>query len=783
MAKAEIHYYGIRHHGPGSCQRLLAALDRLQPRKVLIEGPADCAELLPLLASKEMRPPVALLAYAAERPECVIYYPFADYSPEYQACRWALQAGRELHFLDLPVNIQLAQMLARITSAETESEEQEEDREEEGWEEEGWDDEDAQAPAESAHDDDLVRDPIGVLAKAAGYEDGESWWNDLIEQNNDDDELIFAAVDSAMETLRSVMAEREDDHRQQRDLLREAYMRLEISKRTKGAEGPVAVICGAWHVPALKQKVTAKDDRARLKTLPAKLGNSKVKATWVPWTSPRFAEQSGYGAGVRAPMWYQHLWHERENPNKLEYWFGQVAAVLREQGHMVSTASVIEAVRLSHGLAAVRERPSVGFEEVREAVISCLCFGEALLWQQLEQKLLLGDQVGKVPSDAPLVPLLEDLQRQQKRLRLKPEALPKELSLDLRSDSGLGRSILLHRLNLLEIPWGELSDAGGSRGTFRERWMLCWEPEYAVTLVENLIYGSTIEQAASNRMAQALQAETHLQKLADAVLHSLEAQLDKAADQGLTRLEERAAHTSDCSELLESLPALIHLRRYGTARSLSLGHVEGLIVRLAIQSAVALPYACRNLDEEEAQRYRSHLSAAHKALQLTDDNPSVMARWWGALEQVAESPNSARQLAGLTTRLLYQSERISAEVLQDQLQRALSPAVPPKEAAQFFDGFFTDAVQNLLYDTILLNAIEHWLIALDEEDFTEFLPLFRRIFADLDAMERKRLMDTLLHGRAQAQVVKVLNPATLSLWPDHLQRLGQLMKREKTWSQ
>jgi hypothetical protein len=771
MAKADIHYYGIRHHGPGSCKRLLAALERLQPQKVLIEGPADCAELLPLLASKEMRPPVALLAYAAERPECAIYYPFADYSPEYQACRWALQAGRELHYLDLPVNIQLAQMLAQITAEDTEADEDEVHQ----------DDKQAQPPAEPPQDDNLVRDPIGALARTAGYEDGESWWNDLIEQNNDDDELIFTAVDSVMDTLRGTVAEREDDHRYQRDLAREAYMRLEIGKQVKDVEGPVAVICGAWHIPALKQKVTIKDDRARLKALPARLGNSKVKATWVPWTSPRFAEQSGYGAGVRAPMWYQHLWQERNNPNKLEHWFGQVAAVLREQGHGVSTASVIEAVRLSHSLAAVRERPSVGFEEVREAVISCLCFGEALLWQQLEQQLLLGDQVGEVPSDAPLVPLLEDLQSQQKRLRLKPEALPKELSLDLRSDSGSGRSILLHRLNLLDIPWGALSDAGGSRGTFRERWMLCWKPEFAVTLVENLIYGSTIEQAANNRMGQALQAETHLQKLADAVLHSLEAQLDKAADQGLARLEERAGHTSDCIELLEGLPALIHLKRYGTARSLSLGHIEGLIVRLAIQSAVALPYACRNLDEEETQRYRNHLSAAHKALELTDD-PSVMAQWWDALAQVAESPKSARQLAGLTTRLLYQGERLSAETLQDLLQRALSPAVPSQQAAHFFDGFFTDAVQNLLYDTILLNAIEHWLIGLDEEDFTEFLPLFRRIFADLDAMERKRLMDTLLHGRAQEQVIKVLNPATLALWPDHLQRLGQLMKRDKTWS-
>jgi hypothetical protein len=214
-----------------------------------------------------------------------------------------------------------------------------------------------------------------------------------------------------------------------------------------------------------------------------------------------------------------------------------------------------------------------------------------------------------------------------------------------------------------------------------------------------------------------------------------------------------------------------------------LGHVEGLIERLTLQSALALPYACRNLDEEESQHYRGMLSAAHQALELTDDNATVLSQWWDALQQVAESPKSARQLAGLTARLLYQGERMSPEALQDLLNRALSPAVPAKEAAQFFDGFFTEAVQNLLYDTILLNAIERWLISLDEEAFIEFLPLFRRIFADLDAMERKRLIDTLLHGRSQAQWVKVINPAAMALWPEHLQTIGRLMQGDKNWCQ
>ena len=85
---------------------------------------------------------------------------------------------------------------------------------------------------------------------------------------------------------------------------------------------------------------------------------------------------------------------------------------------------------------------------------------------------LIGAGVGSIPAATPLAPLLEDLQRQQKATRLKPEALERALTLDLRSESGLMRSTLLHRLNALDVPWGRLTDAGRSRGTFRENWQL-----------------------------------------------------------------------------------------------------------------------------------------------------------------------------------------------------------------------------------------------------------------------------------------------------------------------
>ena len=79
---AEVAYFGIRHHGPGSARRLVQALDRLQPRQVLIEGPCDLSDLMPALAHPLARPPLALLAYAEDDPARASFWPFETYSPE-----------------------------------------------------------------------------------------------------------------------------------------------------------------------------------------------------------------------------------------------------------------------------------------------------------------------------------------------------------------------------------------------------------------------------------------------------------------------------------------------------------------------------------------------------------------------------------------------------------------------------------------------------------------------------------------------------------------------------
>src|SRR3954453_11983703 len=102
-----IHIFGIRHHGPGCARSLVAALTALEPDIVLVEGPPDAADVLPLIMHEALKPPVALLVYAPDRPQLAAFYPFTHYSPEWQALRYALGRGIPARFMDLPQALRL----------------------------------------------------------------------------------------------------------------------------------------------------------------------------------------------------------------------------------------------------------------------------------------------------------------------------------------------------------------------------------------------------------------------------------------------------------------------------------------------------------------------------------------------------------------------------------------------------------------------------------------------------------------------------------------------------
>lgn len=722
-----IHLFGIRHHGPGSARSLRQALNDLQPDIILVEGPPDAEAVLPLLVHPQMYPPVALLIYAPDNPQQAAYYPFAVFSPEWQAIHYGLTQHIPIRFMDLPQTHRFA-----MERGDGDENQEVGDREEESAKPST-----SESLTASPHDD-----PLSLLAQAAGYSDGERWWEHLVEQRQDSTEL-FAAVLEAMTTLRSHLESQPANSllRSPLEVHREAYMRKTIREAEKQGFQRIAVVCGAWHAPALATRPSAKEDTALLKGLP----KVKVEATWVPWTYGRLTLSSGYGAGIESPGWYHHLWKMGNRVHQLStanshttiHWMARVARLLRQQDLDASSASVIEAVRLAETLAALRDRPLPGLPELNEATQTVLCFGDPLPIKLIHQQLIVGERLGKVPETTPMTPLQQDLQRQQKHLRLKPEATETILNLDLRKPLDLERSHLLHRLTLLEIQWGQQQSTGNTKGTFRETWRLQWQPEFAIRLIEAGVWGNTIDAATTAQVCDRAN-QANLPDLTKLIDQTLLADLPHAIAHLMARLESEAALASDMAHLMNALPPLVNVMRYGTVRQFEtavVGHVvTGLITRICI----GLPVAVASLDDDAANQMYHQVIGVHGAIALLQQ-PETSEMWHQVLTQLADQQGLHGLLSGRCCRLLFEAGIFQAEDTTRRLGFALSTATDPTQAAAWIEGFLSGSGLLLLHNLTLWQVLDEWVTQLPGETFIALLPLLRRTFSTFAAPERRQM--------------------------------------------
>jgi hypothetical protein len=701
---AAVHVLGVRHHGPGSARSVRAALEKLQPDVVLIEGPPDADALLPLAAHDEMKPPVALLVYSVDRPARAVFYPFAVFSPEWHALQFALDRSLPVRFIDLPQTHQLGPA--------------DEGSQAGGEPEEPTAGEEARTPR---------GDPLGALARAAGYEDGEVWWEQLIEQRQSP-ENVFEAVLEAMSALREGEGELP-----LREARREAHMRRGIRQAKKDGFQRIAVVCGAWHAPALVKQRPAREDDALLKGLP----KTKVAATWIPWTYDRLGWRSGYGAGVESPGWYAHLWLTPERP--VTSWAARIAHLLRDEGLDASSANVIETVRLAEALAALRGLSTVGLGELRDAALSVLCGGDATPLALVHDKLEVGTGLGSVPSEVPSVPLARDLAASQKSLRLPPSSESKLQELDLRKDLDRERSRLLHRLRLLDIPWGTPEeDPRRTTGTFRETWRLKWEPELAVRVVEASLFGNTVESASVGRVVTRASEASELATLTALLEASLLAELPAAIDTVLRHVQALSTRSADVPKLLEAFPALAHAVRYGSVRETPTAPILAIADGLFERILIGLPGACVSLDDEAAHQRREQLRAVHAAVALLEGAERA-EEWAEALGQLVHRDSVHGLVRGSALRLLVELGRVGDEELGTLSHRALSAAVPPSEAAAWLEGLVSGSALLLLHRQELWAALDGWLAGLTREAFVEQLPLVRRAFSGFSPSERRAM--------------------------------------------
>lgn len=732
-----LHIFGVRHHGPGSARSLERALRDLAPDCVLLEGPPDANEVVHLASSLEMQPPVALLVYAKDDPARSVFYPFAAFSPEWVALRFALEHKAAVRFMDLP---QAFQLLPEKPQPDLEPTEEPVgaqrtapvQREDEPTDQtlENTDEPALETALDPAHD------PLGFLARVAGFTDGERYWEFLVESRGGG-ENVFAGINDAMRALRLESARL--GALETREAQREAFMRSTIREAIAAGFERIAVVCGAWHGPLLELEADGVPDALADAATLKGLEKVSVAATWVPWSHGLLSRSSGYGAGVDSPGWYAHLFQHAhlDSQGITVQWMTRVARLLRGKDLDASSASVIEAVRLSEALAVMRGLPLPGLDEVMESARALFCWDSDSPMRLIQRELVVSEALGSVPSDTPMVPLQRDFEAIAKKLRLKLDAGVTELECDLREQSGLDKSRFLHRLNLLGVTWAALLGNKGT-GTFREAWQLKWEPALAVRLIVVSRYGATVESAARAFVLEQTANVTTLPELSGLLDAVMLADLPSATDGVLARLEALSAVGSDIAHLCGALPPLVRVARYGNVRQSDTITVRRVIDSLVTRIVIGFPAAVSSLSDDAAEAMLKHLLATNSAIQTLEDAALRLA-WQGLLSGLVEQRNLHGLIAGRAARLLLEVDVFTSDDAARELGLAASRAISPEAVAAWVDGFLRDSGAILVHDEALFGVLDSWLAGLTSDNFQEIIPLLRRTFSTFEQAERRNI--------------------------------------------
>ena len=722
-------WLGIRHHGPGSAYRALRALEAFEPDVLLVEGVEESVGLLAAVLEEEMVPPVAMLLYPKGDLSQCVYYPFAEFSPEWQALRYALSRGDcEVVLMDLPLSY-------------------------------GWD--------SGAVESNLGEDPIGFLASCSGYEDAERWWEVHLEQL-EGDLGIFEQLSLLMRDLRTWSGVSDLDKR------REAYMRLCLRKAIKQGYKKIAVLCGAWHLPALEDYALYKlgEDKA----LVGKGGRGKWQAVWIPWSYERLSRGGGYGAGVVSPMWNELLWRHR--PDAALHWLGLAARALRDLDLGEGAASTLEALRLSEALATLRGLAMPSLMELKEACLTVLCQGSEARWLSLEPFCWTGRRLGQLPTKLLRLPLQMDFEQEIKTLRLlgyqtergylKATKTKPKGGLDLRQAFDRRQSEFLHRLDLLDFPWAKYVEATGRElSTKNEYWYLEWKPEYHLNLLELGRYGPTIVSAVEQLLLQKLRGEVQPLVLVGYLQSLLRANLPELLDRVLERLDQILALSVDWAALLEILPNLLRLAFQGDVRQTDTERVGLIVARLLPRLSVNLGGALRRANLERSRSYAKWIGQIQRSLRALG-KVDWLELWEGELKRCAEDRGLTPLLLGSLHRLGF--DYAWFDVVQTQLALALacSPLQAPLHTAQWLEGFLSGRTELLLLQQGLLPLIHRWLCGLSSEHFIQILPLLRRSFAKSSRAQRQQMAR------------QVFQPPPLFLPDDNLD-LGRAAVLRQAW--
>ena len=717
--------FGIRHFSPAGAYFVRKFLNENRPDVVLIEGPADFDFLIDDIVSKNLLPPFAIMAYTKEVPIETVLYPFAVYSPEYQAILWARENNKECHFFDLESNIMLG--------------------------------------LESKNEDEIISDApdkIHDKEKTSDF-DMESFWERVLEQSED---MNAYKSGSALfgESLRN------EDEVSLRDIIRESFMKRKIKEIIDSGidSEKIVAITGAFHTSAIQSLDGAMTDK-EYDSLKKKDSN----ITLMPYSYYRLSKRTGYGAGNTAPAYYELLWQGFIKNDKTYHerkYLSLLAKYMREHGGIVSSAQVIEATMLSRSIANLRGGSIPTLVDLKDAGITCMgggSFGEmAMGFAQSD----IGTKIGAVPQESMKTSIQSDFLSRLKTLKLEKykELVATPLQLDLRENLrvkskesaflDLNRSFFLYRLVTLGIDFAKIERNRQDNATWAENWILQWTPEAEIQIVESVLKGDTIDEAVAFVLGERLDNAISISEIADIIEAAFNCGIPKIVEGAGRKLDEMASGAVSIHEIAVTTSKLSDMILFGDIRKLDRKPLEPIVKRLCIRAALILAgeSAC---DDMAAVILVEDIQSIHNVFVLHDFLDKDL--WFDKLMEVSNRDDLNTKISGLATAILLDTGKTDENTLRIEVARRLSAGMPAELGANWFAGLSIRNHYALIGRLTLWESLSEYMDSLDEEEFRRSLVFLRRAFVDYSSKEKDMIAENLgeIWGLNAAVVSEIIN--------------------------
>lgn len=744
---APVLYYPVRHHSPACAWHLERVIERYDPDCILVEGPENANELIPVLTDPGTAAPIALyyawrdtgrqLTREGAEPESFrCYYPFLDQSPELVALRAAAARGVPGRFIDLPyARILLATRAARGLRTETEK-------------------------PNYASDQYLAANRFQErLCEKAGLRNFEEFWEKYFETAG-----LQVSDEAFVRQLNAycLLARRSSSPEELAEdgcLAREAHMARRIAEAA-ARHRRVLVVAGGFHLWGLLHPGPAGQEP------PQPVGEQAVYP--MRYTLPAADALSGYASGMPAPGFYAELWAALHRLPAREAWASVVLDCLvrtgrrmRREGATLSAYDEACAFQQAGMLAQLRDKPSPGLYELQDAVLSSFVKGEASLSNceplRVLRELTTGRAVGRLCAGAAVPPLARDLEEKCRAFRLKwQDAARQEITLSLFS-SPRHREIsrFFHQTVFLGCGFAVRKKGPDlrrrrDRNLIREIWEYRWSVQVETALIERAADGGTLREACEVGLRRGMAQAGRAAEGADLLVQGFLMGIGDLADALAGRMDELLIGDGDFASLCSACAALNDLQEWQAQYGEAAAFDYPALLRRCFDRVLQMLPAMNTVDDRAVLAVQQACQLLYQVTgreAFSAQRPLLLEAF---ARLVARDPIHPA-LHGAVLGLLYGADPGWKPAIDRAVRGYLQGTRGMMlRSAAFLQGLFSTARDLLLTDKGFQRQIDGLLCELTDEDFVALLPELRLAFSYFVPLETDRIarQAAALHGAA-----------------------------------